>query len=67
MTATATLTRDQVAVLAVLAAGATETAAGRALEISPRTLRRRMAGICATLGVGTPIEAVVWAARRGLI
>jgi len=41
--------------------------AARQLELSARTLRRRLRTICDRLDVGTPIEAVVWAAKRQLI
>lgn len=35
--------------------------------LSERTVRRRYRVICDRLGVTTPIQAVVWAARRGLL
>ncbi|YCK33638.1 hypothetical protein ACNF49_05950 [Actinomadura sp. ATCC 39365] len=40
---------------------------GRRLDISGRTVRRRLRGICDRIGVATAIEAVAWAARRQLI
>jgi DNA-binding NarL/FixJ family response regulator len=39
----------------------------RRLELSDRTVRRRMRSICDRLGLATPIQAVVWAVRRGLV
>ena len=34
---------------------------------SERTVRRRIRDICDRLGVDAPIQAVVWAGRRGLL
>lgn len=65
--ATAHLADNQVRVLALLASGATTDAAARSLGISPRTLRRRCRDICEQVGVQTSVEAVVWAARSGLV
>ncbi|MFJ8581745.1 LuxR C-terminal-related transcriptional regulator [Micromonospora sp. NPDC093277] len=61
------LSEDDVAVLALLARGLSLDAVARRLDTSDRTVRRRTRTICDRLGVATPIEAVVWAARRGLI
>lgn len=61
------LTNDEVALLAEIASGVTADAAARRLELSARTLRRRLRMICDRLGAETPIEAVTWAARRNLI
>lgn len=65
--ATVDLTDDQIRVLAILAGGATVDATARSLGISARTLRRRCRDICDQGGVQTLVEAVVWAARRGLV
>ena len=54
-------------VLSHLASGMTADVAARSLDFSSRTFRRRMRTICDRLDVDTPIEAVVWAAKRGLI
>ena len=58
---------DEVRLLAQIATGVTADVAARHLELSARTLRRRLRAICDRLEVNTPIEAVVWAARRQLI
>lgn len=65
--ATAQLAEDEIRALALLAKGFTADAAARELEISTRTLRRRCRDICDRLDVHTPVEAVVWAAKRSLI
>src|SRR5690606_9039004 len=61
------LTEEEIRLLAQVAAGATADVAARKLELCARTLRRRLRAICDRLEVNTPIEAVVWAARRQLI
>lgn len=61
------LSRDDVRLLAVIATGIPIASVAGRLEISDRTVRRRVRVICETLGVRTMIEAVAWAARRGLI
>ena len=61
------LNREELELLAEIATGVTTEVAARHLELSARTLRRRIRNICDVLGVNTPIEAVVWAARRQLI
>ncbi|MEU6207466.1 LuxR C-terminal-related transcriptional regulator [Micromonospora musae] len=43
-----------------------ETVARR-MGLSERTVRRRVRAVCDRLGVTAPIQAVVWAARRGLL
>ena len=67
MARTKDLTDDDLAVLRLLGRGLTTDAIARELSVSERTLRRRVRLICDRLGVKTPIEAVVWAARNRLI
>ncbi|TQN33145.1 hypothetical protein FHX37_3144 [Haloactinospora alba] len=61
------LADDDLQLLAEIATGVTTDVAARHLELSTRTLRRRLRAICDHLGVNTSIEAVVWAAREQLI
>jgi DNA-binding NarL/FixJ family response regulator len=61
------LNEEEIRLLAQIASGVTADVAARKLELSARTLRRRLRTICDRLDVNTPIEAVVWAARRQLI
>ncbi|MBB4920429.1 LuxR C-terminal-related transcriptional regulator [Streptosporangium saharense] len=58
---------EDLVLLAELAKGVTVDRVGRRLDISGRTVRRRLRGICDRIGVATAIEAVAWAARRRLI
>ncbi|MEV7806852.1 LuxR C-terminal-related transcriptional regulator [Microbispora sp. NPDC088329] len=61
------LTEEDLLLLAELAKGVTADRVGRSLDVSGRTVRRRLRGICDRIGVATAIEAVAWAARRRLI
>ncbi|MFI7615936.1 LuxR family transcriptional regulator [Nonomuraea terrae] len=61
------LSEADLALLAELAKGVTVDRVGRRLDISGRTVRRRLRAICDRIGVATAIEAVAWAARRQLI
>ncbi|MET1071696.1 MAG: LuxR C-terminal-related transcriptional regulator [Umezawaea sp.] len=61
------LGQQDLAMLAFLADGMVVEAVGRRMELSDRTVRRRMRAVCDQLGVRTPVQAIVWAARRGLI
>ncbi|HMD22854.1 MAG TPA: helix-turn-helix domain-containing protein [Streptosporangiaceae bacterium] len=53
--------------LRLLAGGLPLDAVARRMGKSERTVRRRVRGICDQLGLGTSIQAVAWAARRGLV
>ncbi len=61
------LSREDVELLGLLARGLPLEAVARRLGTSERTVRRRTKAICDRLGVTAPIEAVVWAARQGLV
>ncbi|MGH3318610.1 MAG: response regulator transcription factor [Streptosporangiaceae bacterium] len=61
------LGEEEIELLSHLASGMTADVAARRLDLSSRTLRRRVRAICDKLDVNTPIEAVVWAAKRGFI
>jgi DNA-binding NarL/FixJ family response regulator len=64
---TPSLREEDIRLLALLAQGLPLDAVARRLRTSERTVRRRTKDICDRLGVGAPIEAVVWAARRGIL
>ena len=61
------LQAQDVELLRLLAGGLVTPAVARRLNASERTVRRRMRAVCEQVGVGTPIEAVVWAVRPGLL
>jgi DNA-binding NarL/FixJ family response regulator len=63
----AELSRQDVELLGLLARGLPLDAVARRLNTSERTVRRRVKAICDRLGVTASIEAVVWAARQGLV
>lgn len=58
---------EELAVLALVARGLTVTAVARRLDVSERTVRRRLRTAADDLGVDSTIEAVVAAVRRRLI
>jgi DNA-binding NarL/FixJ family response regulator len=61
------LGRDDLELLRLLAEGLPMEAVGRRLDLSERTVRRRVRSICDRLGCTAPVQAIVWAAQRGLI
>jgi DNA-binding NarL/FixJ family response regulator len=61
------LREEDIRLLALLAQGLPLGTVARRLRTSERTVRRRTKDICDRLGVGAPIEAVVWAAKRGIL
>ena len=65
--AVAELSRQDVELLRFLAGGLPLDAVARRLNTSERTVRRRVKAICDRLGCTSSIQAVVWAARQGLV
>lgn len=61
------LEQEDLELLALVARGLPTVAVARRLRVSERTVRRRLQVTVRAFGVGTPIEAVVTAVRRGLI
>jgi DNA-binding NarL/FixJ family response regulator len=61
------LSRQDVELLMLLSHGLPLDAVARRVNTSERTVRRRVKAICDRLGFATSIEAVVWAARQGLV
>ncbi|MET8353845.1 MULTISPECIES: helix-turn-helix domain-containing protein [unclassified Micromonospora] len=53
--------------LRLLATGLPLETVARRSGLSERTVRRRIRAICDRLGVTAPIQAVVWAVRRGML
>jgi DNA-binding NarL/FixJ family response regulator len=63
----APLREQDVVLLRQVATGAQTEVIARRLGVSERTVRRRVRGICERLELDTAVEAVVWAAHRGLV
>jgi DNA-binding NarL/FixJ family response regulator len=61
------LNQGDVELLRLMSEGLPSEAVARRLDLSDRTVRRRVRSICDRLGVAAPIQAIVWAARRGLL
>jgi len=61
------ISREDLELVRLLAVGLSLESVARRLNLSERTVRRRLRALCDRLGLGTPIEVVVWAARRGLL
>jgi DNA-binding NarL/FixJ family response regulator len=61
------LSEQEHLLLVLLCRGLPEEAIARRLLTSSRTVRRRIRALCDRLGVRTPLQAAVWAARRGLV
>lgn len=61
------LSRQDVELLRLLAGGLPMEAVARRMNTSERTVRRRVKAICDRLGFTSSIQAVVWAARQGLV
>jgi len=54
------LATDQLDILSLLAQGLTVDTVARRLDVSERTVRRKVRAIADELGVDSTIEAVVW-------
>lgn len=61
------ITRREAEVLRLLACGATNKAIAEALGISPTTVRNHIEHVLSKLGVHSKLEAVVYAAKAGLL
>jgi DNA-binding NarL/FixJ family response regulator len=61
------VTPEELAILTLMANGLTLDSVAIRVSMSPRTLSRRLRCVCDRLGVTYPIQAIVWAARQGLI
>ncbi|MFE9204429.1 MULTISPECIES: helix-turn-helix domain-containing protein [unclassified Micromonospora] len=61
------LDEEDLRLLRLLATGVPLETVARRSGLSERTVRRRIRAICDRLGVTAPIQAVVWAARRGML
>ncbi len=58
---------DDLRLLALLADGHALDAIARRLNFSERTVRRRIRSLCDRIGVDTPVQAVVWSVRVGML
>jgi DNA-binding NarL/FixJ family response regulator len=66
-TRTAVLNGQDVELLRLIASGLPLDSIARRLNTSTRTVRRRVKSVCDRLGCATSIQAVVWAARQGMV
>jgi DNA-binding NarL/FixJ family response regulator len=58
---------DDVELLVLVSEGLAPAVIGRRMHLNERTIRRRLTRLCDRLGVSTPVQAVVWAVRHGVI
>jgi DNA-binding NarL/FixJ family response regulator len=61
------LDEEDLRLLALLGEGMPLSSVARRVAMSDRTVRRRIRAICEQLGVKATVQAIVWAARRGLV
>ncbi len=61
------LSAEELALLRLVAEGLPIDSVAARLGLSPRTVRRRMHGLCDRIGVTGTMQAVVWAAHHGLV
>src|SRR5690242_13965889 len=64
---TPVVSADELTVLRYIADGLPIDAVAHRMGTSPRTVRRRMRNLCDRIGATCAIQAVVWAAHRGLV
>jgi DNA-binding NarL/FixJ family response regulator len=58
---------EELAILRYVAEGLPIDSVAHRVGTSPRTVRRRMRNLCDRIGATCAIQAVVWAAHRGLV
>ena len=58
---------DDVTILRLLSEGHTVDSVSRRVRLSERTVRRRLRAMADGVGVGSTMELVVYAVRRGLV
>ena len=61
------VTPEELTILTLMAEGLTLDSVAVRVSMSQRTLSRRLRCVCDRLEVSHPIQAIVWAAHRGLI